>query len=205
MRVEKVHNTLKQLWHLIELSYLTWRDTVVHIGDYQRIFLEAHAIMDYDQIILPRLQERHSKEPVSGDPRWLGGLTIAPLLAERLASTGVPVWLVRHIDSVPEKIIIQDIVKVREPAEIVIANYVDPVGHFAWPFEVEYEGLGGDKNMHRKIREATYRARDLVPDDASSSQSIVLRTTRQGTEGWQPCESWKRSSMSLLTFIYCLT
>jgi hypothetical protein len=190
-RAEGVHSTLKKLWNIIELSHLSWRDTVVHVGDYERVFLELYAIMDYDQLILDRLrmQSGAATDSDPGHPRWLGGFTKAPLMAEQLFAAGVPVWLIRDEAEVSEKIIVQDIVDAWDPTDIVVHHYVDPVGQFAWPFDIVYKGQAGDETMHAKIREATYRAKVLEnPSTSDESGSRVHRTARNGVDGWQPCK-----------------
>ncbi|KAG6380177.1 hypothetical protein JVT61DRAFT_8266 [Boletus reticuloceps] len=197
LRVEGVHSTLKKIWHVLELSNLSWRDTVVQVGDYQRVFLEVYAIMDFHQLIQPcMLMCTGEAENSPADPRWLGAFTRAPLMTGQLFAAGVPVWLIRDQAEVPQDIIIQDILDVSEPSDIVIQNYLDPVGHFAWPFEVVFRGYAGGEAMHAKIREITYIAKnhgqEFNPSHNQERHQGAHRSPRQGRVGWQPYTKTKR-------------
>lgn len=191
--VEGVHSTLQKVWHIIEYSHLTWRDTVVHVADYQSIFLELYGMMDYYQLIEGRMRMRNgqAKDSAAG-PRWIGAFTRVPLLAEQLYAAGVAVWLIREEAEVPQEIVILDIVGMGEPTDIVIHNYFDTVFQYAFPFEVLSRGKAGDETMHALIRTITYGAKDhgqvFVTSNKAGRNRCGDRTAREAKEGWHPCE-----------------
>ncbi|KAN0101362.1 hypothetical protein V8E55_001346 [Tylopilus felleus] len=143
-------------------------------------------------LIVPRMRNTSNASEIDQfvpqpPSRWLGGFTSSPLHAEGLCAAGVPVWLVRDEGDIGPQVIIEDIVTMWEPSDIVIHHYMDPVGQFAWPFDVELEGYSGHKDMHAKFREVTYRHKSLAPTTSQNSGG-AHRTHRGGKarEGWQP-------------------
>ena len=98
-------------------------------------------------------------------------------------------WLIRDKGNIRPQVIIEDIVTMWEPSDIVIHHYMDPVGQFTWPFDVELEGYSGHKDMHAKFCEVTYRHKSLAPTTSQNSRR-AHHTHRGGKaqEGWQPCK-----------------
>ena len=176
------------------MSHLTFCDIIVHVADYQCAFLETYAIMDYDQLIVPRMCNTSNASEINQfvpqpPSHWLGGFTSSPLHAEGLCAAGVPMWLIRDKGNIRPQVIIEDIVTMWEPSDIVIHHYMDPVGQFTWPFDVELEGYSGHKDMHAKFCEVTYRHKSLAPTTSQNSRR-AHHTHRGGKaqEGWQPCK-----------------
>ncbi|KIJ07304.1 hypothetical protein PAXINDRAFT_19499 [Paxillus involutus ATCC 200175] len=60
-------------------------------------------------------------------------------VTETLFQAGIPVWLIRHEDTVTANTSLLAKVVPREP-EVVLAMFTDPIKHFARPFPVRYMG-----------------------------------------------------------------
>ncbi|KAF8835023.1 hypothetical protein BDN67DRAFT_870872, partial [Paxillus ammoniavirescens] len=114
---------------------LSWRDTIACVAELQRAFLEFHTYCDFHQTILPCFQKPMFPFP-EATQTWMGAFTDNKHLAETLFRAGMPVWFVRHEDTVTEKTIIRNIVSVGKPTHIIQAMYVDPKKQYPNPFPI---------------------------------------------------------------------
>ncbi|KIJ10416.1 hypothetical protein PAXINDRAFT_16571 [Paxillus involutus ATCC 200175] len=122
---------------------LTWRDIITAVAEFQRSAMECFTYFDYHQMILPSVQTPVFPYP-EYNPYWLGAFTCDPGVAETLFRAGVPVWLIRHEDTVTANTSLLAKVVPREP-DVVLAMFTDPIKHFARPFPVRYVGLSNYK------------------------------------------------------------
>ncbi|KIJ11561.1 hypothetical protein PAXINDRAFT_15558 [Paxillus involutus ATCC 200175] len=139
------HDQGKQIMLIMRNNYnhldcfpLTWRDIITAVAEFQRSAMECFAYFDYHQVILPSVQTLAFLYP-EYNPYWLGAFTCDPGVAETLFRAGVPVWLIRHEDTVTANTSLLAKVVPREP-DVVLAMFTDPIQHFARPFPVRYVG-----------------------------------------------------------------
>ncbi|KAG6369034.1 hypothetical protein JVT61DRAFT_1959 [Boletus reticuloceps] len=118
---------------------LSWRDIVACVAEFQRGVLECLAYMDYYQVIFPRCEKPSFPFP-EFNQYWMGAFTTDHQIAEMLFRAGVPVWFVRHDDTVNNSTIINDIVLAHPPRGIVQAMYTDPATGTPKPFPLRYVG-----------------------------------------------------------------
>ncbi|KAG1745670.1 hypothetical protein EDB19DRAFT_1632191, partial [Suillus lakei] len=72
---------------------MAWRDIVIIVAEYQRRFLDIWAVLDYYEIIEPRMRFVDTTHKV--DPKWMGCFTEDVAIATKVHAAGVPVWLIR--------------------------------------------------------------------------------------------------------------
>ncbi|KIJ18795.1 hypothetical protein PAXINDRAFT_9029 [Paxillus involutus ATCC 200175] len=139
------HDQGKQIMLIMRNNYnhlncfpLTWRDIITAVAEFQRSVMECLAYFDYHQMILPSVQTLVFPYP-DYNPYWLGAFTCNPGITETLFWAGVPIWLIRHEDTVTANTSLQAKVMPWEP-DVVLAMFTDPIKHFTRPFRVCYVG-----------------------------------------------------------------
>ncbi|KAG1835895.1 hypothetical protein DFJ58DRAFT_735407 [Suillus subalutaceus] len=99
---------------------MAWRDIVIIVAEYQRRFLDIWAVIDYYEIIEPRMRFVDTTHKVH--------------------AAGVPVWLIRDARLVNANMNIVKVVSFTPPDDLVIGMYHDPVKLFAQPFDIINRG-----------------------------------------------------------------
>ncbi|KIJ06632.1 hypothetical protein PAXINDRAFT_20175 [Paxillus involutus ATCC 200175] len=165
------HDQGKQIMLIMRNNYnhldhfpLTWRDIITAVAEFQHSVMECFAYFDYHHMILPSVQTPVFPYP-EYNPYWLGAFTCDPGVAETLFRAGVPVWLIRHEDTVTA-----NMAKVvpREP-EVVLAMFTNPVKHFTRPFPVRYVGPSNYERSlacHRFLRQDQMETWQVTPTNA---------------------------------------
>ena len=117
-----------------------FRDLVVFVAQVQRTLLDIHALLDYTKILYPLLISPPSK-PVRVNPTWMGCFTKDTRICEIFYFAGVPVWLVRHEDLIPQTMNIIHPVQLTFPENIVRVMYSE--NGVVKSFPVIYRGPSG--------------------------------------------------------------
>ena len=101
---------------------LVFRDLVTFVVQVQRTLLDIHVLLDFIEILHPLLVSPPSK-PVSTNPTWMGCFMKDTQICEVLYLAGVPVWLVRDEQFIPQTMNIIHPVQLTCPDNIVRAMY----------------------------------------------------------------------------------
>ncbi|KAH7905167.1 hypothetical protein BJ138DRAFT_1118719 [Hygrophoropsis aurantiaca] len=120
---------------------LTFRELVIFVAEWQRVWLDIYAFVDYVEIILPRLRAPEGIRAVN--KAWMGCFTDDSGLVARYRAAGIPVWYVRAPAYIPSNMNIKQAVTITFPDSIVTAQYNEG-GKFTQPFPVIYRGPGGE-------------------------------------------------------------
>ncbi|KAF8833558.1 hypothetical protein BDN67DRAFT_1017413, partial [Paxillus ammoniavirescens] len=116
---------------------LTWRDIITAVAEFQRSVMECLAYFDYHQNILPSVQTPAFPYP-NYNPYWMGAFTCDPGVAETLFRAGIPIWLIRHENTITSSTSLLAKVVPQEP-DVVLAMFTNPIKHFARPFPDQME------------------------------------------------------------------
>jgi hypothetical protein len=130
------------------------------------------AYFDYHQMILPSVQTPAFPYP-EYNPYWLGAFTCDPGILETLFWAGIPVWLIRHKDTVTTNTSLLAKVVPREP-DVVLAMFTDPIKHFARPFPVCYMGLSNYQHSltcRRFLRQDQMETWQVTPTNAAGTST----------------------------------
>ncbi|KAG1836059.1 hypothetical protein DFJ58DRAFT_735271 [Suillus subalutaceus] len=122
---------------------MAWRDIVIIVAEYQRRFLDIWAVIDYYEIIEPRMRFVDTTHKVN--PKWMGCFTEDVAIATKVHAAGVPVWLIRDARLVNANMNIVKVVSFTPPDDLVIGMYHDPVKLFAQPFDIINRGPNNRK------------------------------------------------------------
>ncbi|KAH7918379.1 hypothetical protein BV22DRAFT_998448, partial [Leucogyrophana mollusca] len=95
---------------------LTFRDTLLHVAEYQHNCLDLLAFYEWVTTIRERLLLRaEGDEPYEVDPTWMGAFTDDPIVLQRLFAVGVPVWYIRPKSSLTIDTVIDAHVSMSKP------------------------------------------------------------------------------------------
>jgi hypothetical protein len=89
-----------------------YEEKALEISEFQRNWLDLRASLDYLQIYHPRMYSNDGYASV--EPR-IGCFTTQPIVAQEFYSAGIPVWLIRSLDSIGPEICITKICSMSEP------------------------------------------------------------------------------------------
>lgn len=115
----------------------TYRDLVVQVTNVQQYWLESEAFLEYLNIYKPKFllprTTLTSAEPAS--ERFMGTYTADPIVAFKLFTAGIPVWLVQSPHVITSEISMKEIVSLSRPSNIKVGHqdfgqvvYVGQVG-----------------------------------------------------------------------------
>ncbi|KIJ07666.1 hypothetical protein PAXINDRAFT_19162 [Paxillus involutus ATCC 200175] len=165
---ERIMLIMRNNYNHLDRFPLTWHDIITAVAEFQRSVMECFTYFNYHQMILPSVQTPVFPYP-EYNPYWLGAFTCNPGVAETLFRAGVPVWLIRHKDTVTANTSLLAKVVPREP-EVVLAMFTDPVKHFARPFPVRYVGPSNYKcslACRRFLRQDQMEMWQVTPTNAA--------------------------------------
>ncbi|KIJ08144.1 hypothetical protein PAXINDRAFT_18695, partial [Paxillus involutus ATCC 200175] len=169
---ERIMLIMRNNYNHLDCFPLTWRDIIMAVAEFQRSAMECFTYFDYHQMILPSVQTPAFPYP-EYNPYWLGAFTCDPGVAETLFWAGVPVWLIRHEDTVTANTSLLAKVVPREP-EVVLAMFTDPVKHFARPFPVRYVGPSNYEHSlacRRLLRQDQMEMWQVTPTNAAGTST----------------------------------
>ncbi|OSC96442.1 hypothetical protein PYCCODRAFT_1379177 [Trametes coccinea BRFM310] len=131
----------------------TFRDACMQYAQVQRFWLLCRAYMEYqDTMASSCLRSR----PVR--PNLMGAFTTFPQVAQKLHSSGIPVWFIRPTASIPSTLVSSELQRGAIRAAHVLDQLPDPT---STPI---YSGLAGAKHLHATYRSShTYRDISLSP------------------------------------------
>ncbi|KAF8833717.1 hypothetical protein BDN67DRAFT_1017251 [Paxillus ammoniavirescens] len=134
---EQIMLIMRNNYNHLNCFPLTWRDIITAVAEFQCSAMECLAYFNYHQNILPSVQTPAFPYP-NYNPYWMGAFTCDPGVTETLFHTGIPVWLIRHEDTVTSSISLLAKVMPREP-DVVLSMFTNPIKHFARPFPDQME------------------------------------------------------------------
>jgi len=100
-------------WVRLRYNVGKFEEKALEVIEFQRNFLELRAALDYLIEYFPRMHSQTSRAAVSSS--IMGCFTFSPIITQEFFAAGIPVWLIRSIDSIGTNIAINKIVKVRPP------------------------------------------------------------------------------------------
>ncbi|KAG1836437.1 hypothetical protein DFJ58DRAFT_734966 [Suillus subalutaceus] len=143
--------------------------------------------MDYLEIFELRLKFEDKAHGVN--KTWMGCFTKDSAIALRLHKAGVPVWLIRDVRLVDDKINIRQVIPFT-PADLVFGMYLHPIKNFAQPFDIRYKGPSDHQ------RQAAVRQPYLTFEEIPMDQTEVNRfaASREPSSGKAPTKTTKNKS-----------
>ncbi|KAG1784801.1 uncharacterized protein HD556DRAFT_1461353 [Suillus plorans] len=166
---------------------LAWRDIVMILAEFQRRFLEIWSMVDYLEIFEPRLKFEDKEHGVN--KTWMGCFTKDSAIALRLHKAGVPVWLIRDVRLVDNKINIRQVVPFT-PADLVFGMYLHPIKNFAQPFDIRYKGPS-DHQRQAAVRQP-YLTFEEIPVDQTEVNCLAV--SREPSSGKAPAKKMNKST-----------
>ncbi|KAG1787643.1 uncharacterized protein HD556DRAFT_1312541 [Suillus plorans] len=130
---------------------MAWCDIVIVVAEYQRRFLDIWVVLDFYEVIEPRMRFVDTTHKV--DPKWMGCFTQDVAIATKVHAAGVPVWLIRDARLIPSNMNIVKVVLFTPPDDLVISIYHDPLKLFAQPFDIIARGPNNCR-CHEAARQA---------------------------------------------------
>jgi hypothetical protein len=99
-------------WVWLSTTFGKYKEKALEVAEFQRNWLELHAALDYILVYLPRM---HSNDDYPSVESRVGCFTTQPLIAQECYSAGIPVWLIRSLDSISPEVQILQICSMSEP------------------------------------------------------------------------------------------
>jgi hypothetical protein len=113
------------------------------VTEFQRYYLETHALLDYLQIYKPRMDGAQLAE--TGVANCIGAFTNVPRVAQDFKTAGLPVWLVHPWETGPFPHNVLQVVTPLDPVNSLCISQHDP------PFPVIYRGYMNTFEKHDAI------------------------------------------------------
>jgi hypothetical protein len=117
-----------ELNHLITTTVLTvsrlrqtlstFRDVVLQVAEFQYCWLTTLAWIDFMEKYFVRIHQPLDSVTHAVDTTLMGTVTLNPVIAQQCFRAGIPVWLIRRVDQIPDDM---NIVSIVEP---VLPKYV---------------------------------------------------------------------------------
>ncbi|KAJ3474860.1 hypothetical protein NLI96_g12214 [Meripilus lineatus] len=100
----------------------TYRDLVVQVVNVQRYWLESEAWLEYMENYQQKILSPPISSPSLAKECFMGTYTADPVVAFKLFSAGIPVWLIRSPIAITNEIAIEQVVLLTCPADIVVSH-----------------------------------------------------------------------------------
>ncbi|KAG1846463.1 hypothetical protein F4604DRAFT_1595019 [Suillus subluteus] len=155
---------------------MAWRDIIIIIAEYQCRFLDIWVVLDYYEIIEPRMRFVDTTHKV--DPKWMGCFTEDVAIATKVHAAGVPVWLIRNARLVNPNMNIVKVVSLTPPDDLVIGMYHDPIKFFAQPFDIIIRGP--NNHRHHEAARQPYSNFEKLPVPKPQVDQLVMRESLVG-------------------------
>ena len=110
--ISSAHAVTAFSWVRLSSILGKYEEKALEVTEFQRNLLELRAALDYMLIYLPRM---HSNDGYSSVEPRMGCFTTQPLIAQEYYSAGIPVWLIRSLDSISPEIRISQICSMSDP------------------------------------------------------------------------------------------
>ncbi|KAG2742858.1 hypothetical protein P692DRAFT_20879924 [Suillus brevipes Sb2] len=155
---------------------MAWRDVVMVVAEYQRRFLDIWALLDYCEIIEPRMRFVDTTHNVN--PKWMGCITQDVAIATKVHAAGVPVWLIRDARLVQSNMNIIKVVSITPPDDLVIGMYHHPIKNFAQPFDI-IARCPSNRRRHEAVRQP-YSDFEKLPVPKPQVEQLVVKESLVG-------------------------
>ncbi|KAG1781379.1 hypothetical protein EV702DRAFT_962911, partial [Suillus placidus] len=156
---------------------MAWRNIIIIIAEYQHRFLDIWVVLDYFEIIEPRMRFVDTTHKV--DLKWMGCFTEDVAITTKVHTAGVPVWLIRDARLVNPNMNIVKVVSLTPPDDLVISMYHDPIKFFAQPFNIIIRGPNNRQRHEAAHQPYSNFEKLLVPkpqvDQLVTRESLVGR------------------------------
>ena len=125
------------------------------ITEFQRLYLEVHALLDYLEIYAPRID---GQQPAATSvANCIGAVTNIPNIAQSFHRAGLPIWFLHPWKTGPFPYNVLAVASPLDPEESVCISPHDP------PFPVIYRGYVNSREKHEAIH--SYSRKWLVFKD----------------------------------------
>lgn len=152
---------LRSIVARLRASPMSFQDITTQVANFQRIWLDLHALLDSVEIYHPRLYSPDLPPPLA-DLKLMGSFTNNQEVANKMFKSGIPVWLVRRKDQMSEDIKIKQIVPyTTPPAWIETRDWIDHLSTLTKPMPTLFVGPGG-RERHTRTRTMANAMWDLV-------------------------------------------
>jgi hypothetical protein len=113
------------------------------VTEFQRYYLEIHALLDYLQIYKPRMDG--AQPAATAVANCIGVFTNVLHVAQDFQTAGLPVWLMHHWKGGPFPYNVLKVVTPQDPVDSLCFSHQDP------PFPVIYRGFMNTPEKHDAI------------------------------------------------------
>lgn len=113
------------------------------VTEFQRYYLEIHALLDYLQIYKPRMDGAQPAATAVAD--CIGAFTNVPRVAQDFMTAGLPVWLIHSWNTGPFPYNVLQVVTPEDPVDSLCTSQQDP------PFPVIFRGYMNTLEKHDAI------------------------------------------------------
>ncbi|KAF8833823.1 hypothetical protein BDN67DRAFT_985768 [Paxillus ammoniavirescens] len=134
---EQIMLIMRNNYNHLDHFPLIWCDLITAVVEFQHSVMQCLTYFDYHQNILPSDQTPAFLYP-NYNPYWMGVFTYDPGVTETLFRAGIPIWLIRHENTVTSSTSLLAKVMPWEP-DVVLAMFTDPIKHFARLFPDQME------------------------------------------------------------------
>ncbi|KAG1840750.1 hypothetical protein F4604DRAFT_1690665 [Suillus subluteus] len=138
---------------------MAWCDIIIIVAEYQHQFLDIWAVLDYYEIIEPRMRFVDTTHKV--DTKWMGCFTQDVTVATKVHAAGVPVWLICNARLINSNMNIIKVILFTPPDNLVIGMYHNPIKLFAQPFNIIIRGPN-NRRRHEATRQP-YSKFEVLP------------------------------------------
>lgn len=118
---------------------LTW----FKITEFQRLYLETHALLDYLEIFKPRMDG--NQPPATTVANCIGAFTNLPHIAQHFYRAGLPIWFIQPWKTGPFQHNVITVVSPLDPMDSLCISAHDP------PFPVIFRGHMNTREKHEAI------------------------------------------------------
>ena len=150
------------------------------IAEFQRLYLETYALLDYLEIYKPRMDGQ--QPPATTVANCIGAVTNLPHVVQYFHNAGLPIWFLRHWTTGPFPNNVLTVVSPLNPDDSLCVSPRDP------PFPVIYRGYLNSKEKHDAIHcysRKWFVFKDPFRDDPPSKDPEPQRLAAQRAS----CES----------------
>src|SRR6202044_2405146 len=137
--VRAMSDTLIRMGSLKSPFGLMW----FKITEFQRLYLELYALLDYLEIYKPRIDG--NQPPATTVANCIGAFTNKPHVAQYFHRAGLPIWLIQPWSKGPFQYNILTVVSPLEPMDSLCISPHDP------PFPVIFRGYMNTREKHDAI------------------------------------------------------
>jgi hypothetical protein len=128
----------------LELCPGSFREVLQGVTQFQRVFLETFAYLDWYEEFEPRA---FSPDYYAVETDLMGCWSDDPMIVQRLEKAGIPVWFIRSGDLVADNMVRRaSCVEMQVDAKVVQKEYVNENGKDD-PFPIIYRGRPGSKML----------------------------------------------------------